>query len=742
MDVLQIRGIILFICAFLNFLLALFLLLRGKNQKDIFWLSITIFCSGLYAFFAGGVYFFWKEAAFSSILWYRLTWAGVLILPSFVIFTYYFTRHLKWLKLKIAFFYLTAAIIAYLAFITDLFVDAVHLRYPNISGIPGPLDSVGRFFIGFCIIVGLGNLLKEYFRSSGYKKLQTRYFIIGIVIYAIVGTIVTSIIPIFIGESPYYDIAAYFSLLWIGLTAYAMVRYRLMDVRVVLGKGAVYVFSTTTILALAFLLAFFNNRFLGNISFNIAGPVILIICILFSQFVFRFFEKFASKYFYYTFYSTQTVLADLGKRLTRVLDLDTLSSLITGTLINTMKLDRIAILIKQGETENYEIRKNVGFNAENGISLVKDNFLTSYLEYTRAPLVYDEIFFIARDIRDQKEKEKLEKIIESMKKIEASLCLPLFSENKIFGMLVLGNKVSKDPYSSQDIDLLESLGSQASITLQNAKLYSEIRGFNIKLESEVEKRTKELQAAYDELQKLDKAKSEFLSIASHQLRTPLTAIKGYISMILENTFGQPTEKMQRPLENIYTSNERLIKLVNDLLNISRIEAGRLEMKPEVTDLAEMINSIFEELKPTTQMRKITLKLEKPPNQSKHGTGQAEKSLPKIVIDADKIRQVLMNIVDNAIRYTKKGGITIKTSLHKNAYQIKITDTGEGMTKEDIGDLFDSFSRGRAGNKLWTEGMGLGLYVAKKFVDLHKGKIWAESKGKGKGSTFFVELPIE
>jgi len=252
-----------------------------------------------------------------------------------------------------------------------------------------------------------------------------------------------------------------------------------------------------------------------------------------------------------------------------------------------------------------------------------------------------------------------------------------------------------------------------------------------RLEERVEQRTKELGKACEELKKLDKAKSEFVSIASHQLRTPLTAIKGYISMMLEKTYGEPPEKMEKPLKNIYLSNERLIKLVNDLLNVSRIEAGRMEMELEKLSLEEIITSVAEELKNIVKEKGIYLNFEKP-----------EKALPKILADREKIRQVIMNVIDNAIRYTEKGGVTIKCKMQNAKCKIEVSDTGAGLTKYELSKMFGSFSRGTAGTRLYTEGVGLGLYVARRFVEMHNGKIWAESKGKDKGSTFYIELPIK
>lgn len=255
----------------------------------------------------------------------------------------------------------------------------------------------------------------------------------------------------------------------------------------------------------------------------------------------------------------------------------------------------------------------------------------------------------------------------------------------------------------------------------------------VRTRSEMQKLAHRLKKAYKELERLDKAKSEFISIASHQLRTPLTAIKGYISMILEGIYGQMSEKVKKPMENVYKSNERLIKLINDLLSVSRIESGKLEMDFQMVLPSEIITSCVEELKIQAKNKKIGLKWEEPPRQE---------ALPRISIDRDKMRQVILNIIDNAIKYTERGEVRIKCQIMGGKYRIVIADTGAGMTKEEASYLFESFSRGKAGTELCAEGAGLGLYIAKKFVEMHGGKIWATSLGKGKGSTLYIELPIK
>jgi len=234
----------------------------------------------------------------------------------------------------------------------------------------------------------------------------------------------------------------------------------------------------------------------------------------------------------------------------------------------------------------------------------------------------------------------------------------------------------------------------------------------------------------EELERISRTKTEFISITSHQLRTPLTVIKGYLSMILEGVYGEVSEKVKKVLENIYLANERLIKLVNSFLNVSKIELGKLELELERTDIAEVIESVLKEMEVGAREKNLYLRFEKP------------KEVPKILVDKEKIREIILNLVDNAIKYTQRGGIEIKLQIIDSRLQIVVSDTGEGLTKEEKEKLFESFSRGSAGQKYWVEGAGIGLYVAKRIVELHQGKIWVESEGKGKGSTFYVELPIK
>jgi len=234
----------------------------------------------------------------------------------------------------------------------------------------------------------------------------------------------------------------------------------------------------------------------------------------------------------------------------------------------------------------------------------------------------------------------------------------------------------------------------------------------------------------EEIERLSNAKSEFISIASHQLRTPLAAIKGYISMVLEGTYGKMPQKAKKPIENVYESNERLVKLVNDLLSYSRLESGKMEIEKEKVDIVDLVANVVNMFKVEAKKKGLFLKMEK-----------TRETLPQISADSTKIIDAVSNLINNAIKYTEKGGITVKIQKPNSKILITVKDTGVGMTKEEISRLFQSFTRGTAGSKLYSQGSGLGLYIAKKYIEMHGGKLWVESKGKDKGSTFYIELPV-
>ncbi|MBI2021154.1 hypothetical protein HYS99_01420 [Candidatus Giovannonibacteria bacterium] len=253
----------------------------------------------------------------------------------------------------------------------------------------------------------------------------------------------------------------------------------------------------------------------------------------------------------------------------------------------------------------------------------------------------------------------------------------------------------------------------------------------IRSKEKIERLATDLEKANEELKRLDQAKSEFISIASHQLRTPLSIIKGYISMMREGSFGILSDALAKTVNKIYLSNERLIKLVNDLLDLSRMESGKLKYEFLDMDLKDLVSSIVDEFQIPAKDKGIKIMWQEP-----------KEDLPPVSGDAWKLRQVFFNLLDNGLKYTDQGGgIEIKLEKADNFIKLSVHDSGVGMSSETAAAVFHKFARGKEGARVNTAGTGLGLYIAKKIIDDHHGRIWAESEGEGKGSTFNVMLPI-
>lgn len=239
-----------------------------------------------------------------------------------------------------------------------------------------------------------------------------------------------------------------------------------------------------------------------------------------------------------------------------------------------------------------------------------------------------------------------------------------------------------------------------------------------------------LAVANAELRRLDNAKSEFISIASHQLRTPLTAIKGFVSLLLEGAYGQLEPSVADTLNKVYLANNRLMNLVENLLNISRIEAGRIQyqrMPVQITDLVTELRDIFV-LAAHAKGLKFGITLPKEP-------------LPLLSLDGAKIREAISNVIDNSIKYTETGEISVLVEKQADAVAIIVTDTGVGIDADDIPHIFKKFERGKHAAQINVSSTGLGLYVGKSFVEAHGGTIMAESAGRGQGTRFTIRLPI-
>lgn len=267
------------------------------------------------------------------------------------------------------------------------------------------------------------------------------------------------------------------------------------------------------------------------------------------------------------------------------------------------------------------------------------------------------------------------------------------------------------------------------------KRAKELEDRNKKLEAltvENSKVNRQLSEANQKLKDLDKVKDEFVSITSHELRTPMTAIRSYAWMALHRSDTPLSKTMEKYLVRVLISTERMINLVNDMLNISRIESGRVEISLEPVDMISLCRDIVDEVyysKSTAKDIQITL---------------LEESLPKVSADPEKLRQVLINVVGNAVKFSPHGGkVTIGFFADGKTVETYVKDQGPGISKVDLGRLFQKFGRldNTYTDAATVPGSGLGLFISKSLIELMRGKIWASSEGLGKGTTFTIAMPV-
>jgi signal transduction histidine kinase len=292
---------------------------------------------------------------------------------------------------------------------------------------------------------------------------------------------------------------------------------------------------------------------------------------------------------------------------------------------------------------------------------------------------------------------------------QSLLAVPLLRENHLLGGLVVYRN-SAGVFTPAVIDLMKTFATQSALAIQNARLFREI-----------EEKSRQLETA-------SQHKSEFLANMSHELRTPLNAIIGFSEVLSERMFGEINDKQAEYLGDILESGRHLLSLINDILDLSKIEAGRMELEPTDFDLPNAIDNTLTLIRERAQRRGIAL------------ARKVDERLGTIRADERKVKQVLLNLLSNALKFTPEGGqVDVRARVMDDAMEVSVTDTGVGIAPEDQAAVFEEFRQvGAAAKKV--EGTGLGLAISRKFIELHGGRIWVRSE-VGKGSTFAFTLPL-
>jgi signal transduction histidine kinase len=399
-------------------------------------------------------------------------------------------------------------------------------------------------------------------------------------------------------------------------------------------------------------------------------------------------------------------LGEVSQAVNSTLDLNEVLNTIVTKAVQLSETDAGAIYDYDETKREFGLRSTYGMD-EDMIAAIKERHVRisdpgiGQAALQRTPVAI-------ADVRDQPASEIFDMVMRAG--FRALLIAPLLgAEQRIVGALVVRRRRPGE-FSKQTIDLLQTFGAQSVLAIQNARLFSEIG-----------EKGKQLEIA-------SQHKSQFLANMSHELRTPLNAILGYTELILDNIYGDTPDKMRGVLERVASNGKHLLGLINDVLDLSKIEAGQFTLSLTDYSIKNVVQSVFSVVESLATAKQLALKTEVPPG------------LPSAHGDERRLTQVLLNLVGNAIKFTDKGEVAIGASVSDGSYTLSVHDTGPGIAEADRSKIFEEFQQADSSATKKKGGTGLGLSISKRIVEMHGGRIWIDST-VGQGSTFSFTVPL-
>mgnify|MGYP002078386683 CR=1 FL=1 len=571
------------------------------------------------------------------------------------------------------------------------------------------------FLIGLVLaFVALAMKLYGDYTSSSKKGTERRA--LGMIIWTVAiaslfGIFANVVIPLAFRTQAFIELGALTSVIFAIGFAVSVLRGGLLDIRMYIVRTVAYVLTLATLAVIYYLLALVISKTIMSVQ---AEPVTIGLALLLAfifQPVKKFFDRLTARLFYRTRYDRTVFYSQLSKILASNLSLRVLLLRAATYVGDTLRAERAFFYIKKPDGKHI----TVGSSGRGRIPDADIANLTYYVEATAMEL-------ISADISSD---PQITRILVSH---GIALALPLVRDNEVMGYLFLGHHKSGG-YTSRDLVVLETVADEIVIAVQNALSIQEIRDLNDTLQQRISEATKELRRSNAQLRKLDEAKDEFISMASHQLRTPLTSIKGYVDMILEGDAGDITPMQRKFLTEAFVSSERMVHLINDFLNVSRLQTGTFIIDKRPVNLAKIVGQELDSLKISADGRELAFAYKKPAN------------FPTLMLDEGKIRQVIMNFADNALYYSRPGTkITVLLAIEGDEVVLQVKDTGIGVPKKEQARLFTKFYRASNARKQRPDGTGVGLYLAKRVIMEHGGSVIFSSV-EGEGSTFGFRLPL-
>jgi signal transduction histidine kinase len=636
--------------------------------------------------------------------------SGYLSIVAGLVFTYYFPVKRSIPKVELILVAVVASLTLLLA-PTSLVAGTVTIHTGMVEYGLGVL--MWFYAVSFLGALGLitRNLLWLPEEVSRQKRLQAQQVLAAFLISALFGLAVNVVMPMVGLGWEWTELSPFIIIPLVGIIAYSIIRHGLFDIRVTAAKITAFLLTFALFFGSYYYLDYLvpAASFLDPIGEQGKGILqigIISFLALFGRAFLDYFEKAASRIFFRHSYDTAEFSASINRLVSSAANLQQLLDSATYQIARELDAETAVMVVRvEGNVASSNYGKVAAFDA----------FLMDIVANMKTETSPKLVEYISED-----------PVREALSKLGIVLYIPFVYSGALIGFLGLGTR-TKGAYNERDVETLAAISTELTVAMQNAVYVQKIQNFNDALKIEVDRATAELRASNQKLKQLDQTKDEFISLTSHQLRTPLTTIKGYISMILDGDVGEVSPQQRKLLEEAFNSSQRMVHLISDFLNISRIQTGKFVIELTDMNLADILDEEIDQLRISATSRKLNLVYDKPSD------------FPTMPIDEGKIRQVMMNFIDNAIYYSPAGKtITVVLTHTATTVEFKVIDQGIGVPKAEQHKLFAKFSRASNARKQRPDGTGIGLFMAKKVVVALGGAIIFQSE-EGKGSTFGFRL---
>ncbi len=671
---------------------------------------VTLYLSNL----AGGLTLFYNRVVYVGPL------LALLFFGLFIDAAYFQTKPFK--KLNFASILFTALVTPIA--LTRLNVTGVRQRFTDgvsdgYSIIPGSLSvsvAVALFILSATLVV---RLYAAYKQATPKERRPLRIIFYALSLMISVSLLTDVVIPLLgYGSGLTNLISNLTAIVFITSMAYSVLKYSFLNVKLLVLRSLGYAAGLVVIVSLVGFLQIMLFNIIGGNSYTLNGQerALFLSLVVLASLSFGplrlLFTKLTSGLFFKDVYSPSQFISSFNSNLVNKIEVKDLLETSMQLLEQTLKASFCVTTI-------YRTATTPGYSFANPQAVHMGEH-DEYLLNEGIRRAADTVIVANTPRKDQTRTTLLDCF--DRYKIGAVVKLGNQSDG-IIGLMLLGLKKNGDLYNETDVNTLTVIANEMTLAIQNALRFEEIERFNETLQQKVEDATSHLRRANDKLRKLDETKDDFISMASHQLRTPLTSVKGYVSMVLDGDGGKLTPMQRKLLNQSFVSAQRMVYLISDLLNVSRLRTGKFVIEASPVNLAQLVSDEVKQLVETAKGRDLELVYDKPEH------------FPTLMLDDTKMRQVVMNFLDNAIYYTPRGGKIEARLIDKpQTVELLVTDNGIGVPRAEQPHLFTKFYRAHNAKRARPDGTGLGLFMAKKVVIAQGGAIIFKST-EGKGSTF-------